>query len=545
MKKRFLGILLAAAMVVGTLTGCGGGSNQGGDTTKPGTTPTADTGAATDKTVVIGMATDLKTLDPGYMYEVFGNMYAYATYDMLYRIEGNDMSNPKPSVATGYTLSDDAMTYTFKLRDDVTFSSGNKLTAKDVVWTINRVRNLKSNTYAHVEGISDIKAPDDTTVVITLKAPDASFITKLASNAYGIVDSEVVKANGGTDAADAATTDKGRDYLDKNSAGSGPFILENWTSGVELVLKKNPTYWGKSGNVERVIIKEIPDANTQIQMLEKGEIDVAFTLNSDNIGQLEGKEGINILRGQSAVCTFLLMNNDAAVGGPMANPDVQQAVRYALDYKGLKTLCGEGASLPLSIVPQGFVGALTRPDDYQNIEKAKELMAKAGYADGFTIKLTTANYDTEGMTWTTIAQKVQSDLAAIGIKVEIETSEIGVVIDQYREAKVPFLVMHWSPDYYEINNQLVFLPGDTVGARANWNKSDNTAKMTELGNGIIGEADNAVRQAKSEELQKLMTENSPYAFLLQHPKVFAASSKLENVVYNDLCKLQLSELNIK
>lgn len=528
--RKLICVGLSASLMLGALAGCNGGSG----------------GGSAGKTVVIGLATDLKTLDTGHMYEVYGNMVAYAMYDMLFRIEGKDMANPKPSLATeDWTLDETGTVYTLPLRQDVTFTSGNKLTAKDVVWTIQRVINLKSNTAAHVAGIQSVEAKDDYTVVITLKEPDASFLTKLASNAYCILDSEVVKANGGTNAADAATADTARAYLDSHSAGSGPFILENWVAGSELTLVKNEKYWGTTGNVEKVIIKEIPDANTQIQMLENGEIDMALSLNADNISQLRGKEGVTILNDQTAVCSFLLMNDDPAVGGPMANPDVQQAVRLAIDYQGLKQMCGEGATLPLSIVPQGFIGAKTRADDYRNVKKARELMAKAGYADGFDIELTAANYNSEGMQWPTIAQKVQADLKEIGINVNIKTAEFSVILDPYRNGEIPFLVMHWSPDYYDINNQLAFLPGDTVGARAKWAVDESNQAMVDLGNKIIGESDKTLRAQYSEQLQDLMAENSPYAFLLQHPKVYAVRDSLESVVYNDLCKVQLTELKVK
>lgn len=542
MKKKLLAALLAACMAFGALTGCGDTNQQKTDQQPADASNTS--APSSDNTVVIGISTDLKTLDPGRMYEVFGNMITYATYDMLFRIEGDDMANPKPSLAQSYTLADDNVTYTFTLRDGVKFTSGNPLTSKDVAWSINRVRNLKSNTVAHVEGIEDIQTPDDKTVVIKLKNPDASFLTKLASNAFCVLDSELVKQNGGTDAADAATTDTAQAFLDQNSAGSGPYKLVSWTPKVELVLEKNSDYWGETGNVDRYIIKEIPDSNSQIQMLEMDEIDVAFTLSSDNIKQLMTKEGIQVMQGQSSVCTFLLMNNDETIGGPMANPSVQQAVRYAIDYQGLKQICGEGATLPFSIVPQGFIGAKTRPDDYRNIEKAKELLSQAGYADGFDITLTAANFDTEGLSWVTIAQKIQSDLAEAGIRVKVETTEVNVAIDQYREGKSPFLIMHWSPDYYDINNQLAFLPGDTVGLRANWPK-EASPEMVELGNKIIGESDAAKRTEYSASLQDMMAENSPYAFLLQHPKNFAVRDRLDNVIYNDLCKLQLVSMNVK
>ena len=148
------------------------------------------------------------------------------------------------------------------------------------------------------------------------------------------------------------------------------------------------------------------------------------------------------------------------------------------------------------------------------------------------------------MKWTTIAQKIQSDLEQIGITVNIETGEVGVVIDQYRNGKSTFLVMHWSPDYYDINNQLAFLPGATVGTRANWGVEGHE-DMLELGQKISEESDNALRAEYSQQLQQLTAEDSPYAFLLQHPKNFAISDTLTNVTYNDLSKIHLCEISVK
>ena len=546
-KKRLICLILSCLLVVCLFAGCSSSKNDGGNDANANE---GSTEAATDNTVVIALASDLKTLDPGQMYEIFGNMICYATYDMLFRISGDNLSDPQPSLVTeDWTLDETRTVYTFPLRQDVYFTSGNQLTAKDVVFTINRVKNLKSNNTPNAEVVVSVEAPDDFTVVITLDKPDASFLTKLASNAFAVLDSEVVKEHGATDAEDAASADTARTWLDANSAGSGPYILESWTQGVEIVLKKNPNYWGECGNVDTFIIKEIPDSNTQIQMLEGDEIDIAFTLNADNIKQLKKedgttKEGITIINGQTSLISFLLMNEDPAIGGPMADHRVQQAVRLAINYQELLDLCGEGATLPLSYIPENFVGGLTRDVSYTDVEAAKALMAEAGYADGFDVVLTTANYDTEGLKWPTIAQKIASDLAQIGINVKIETGEIGVVIDAYREGTCQFLIMHWSPDYYDINNQLAFLPDATVGARANWH-AEGHEDMIALGDLIIGEADPEQRAEDSRQLQTLTAEDSPYAFLLQHPKNFAIGPRVDNVIYNDLVKLQLSEMNVK
>ena len=191
-------MLLAGALALTALTGCNGGSS--GAVTTDGSDNGDSAVSAAPKTVVIGAQSDLVTLDPGNMYEPYANMISYAAYDMLYRVKSGTMGTPEPSVATGYTLDDTNTVYTFTLRDDVVFASGNKLTSKDVVWSINRVLNMKeSNAYSMVKIVEKVEAPDDTTVVFTLSEPDASFLVKLTSNAYCILDSEVVKEHGGSD----------------------------------------------------------------------------------------------------------------------------------------------------------------------------------------------------------------------------------------------------------------------------------------------------------------------------------------------------------
>mgnify|MGYP000957594972 CR=1 FL=1 len=540
--KRILSLLLSVTLLLTVLAGCGGGTqgsvqgNAGGDDAK---------------TIVIGGQSDLVTLDPGNMYEPYANMISYAAYDMLYRVASGTMGTPEPSVATEYTVDDSGTVYTFKLRDDVVFSSGNKLTAKDVVWSINRVLNMKeSNAYANMKIVSKAEATDDTTVVFTLVEPDASFLVKLTSNAYCILDSEVVKEHGGSDAGG----DTAKAWLDTTSAGSGPYVVDSWTPKEQLVLKKNPSYWGEASNVDTIIFREMTSVDAQITALKNGEVDIILGLNTETAKQLDGVEGVTIANGPTALLTFLVMSRDAALSPEMSNPKVQEAVRCALDYESYVTLGGEGCTVPLNFVQQGFSGALNRDlaTEGQNLDKAKALMAEAGCADGFDITLTCASNNSEGLEWTSIAQKVQQDLEAINITVTIDTLETTLVYEKMRDGTMPFYIMFWSPDYYDINNQTAaFLPGvgDTgtaYGNRAMWERTADNEHLWALADEIQVETDEAKRATAAEELQKEYALDNPLAFLLQHPKTFAYSSKtLETVTYNDLCKIELCELTAK
>ncbi|MGX6445812.1 ABC transporter substrate-binding protein [Neobacillus sp. K501] len=502
---------------------------------------TGGSSASNGDTIVIGVASDWKTLDPARAYEVYGNFYFYATYENLYMLEGSELT-PKPALAKEHSVDESGLVYTFKLDEGRKFSSGNAVTANDVVFSFNRTINIKDNASALADGIAKVEATDDKTVVVTLKEKDASFLSKITSNAFAVVDSKVVKEQGGSDAKDASTTDEASTYLDGASAGSGPYVLKKWTPNTEMVLEKNPNYTG-TVNASKIIIKEIPDPNTQIQALEKGEIDVALSVGPDQVKNIKSGGNVKIVSSPTSTISFLLMNNSAEIGKEMADPLVQQAVRYALDYEGFQQLAGDGALLPMSFVQEGFVGAKSRADNYQNLEKAKDLMKQAGFEKGFTIPLTAANYDSEGLSWITIAEKVKEDLSKININVEIKTGEVGVVIEDYRNGKTPFLVMHWSPDYYDLSNQLAFIPGDIVGTRANW-KPEANAELVSLAEQAKVEIDDTKRAEISGKMQEIIAENSPYAFLVQHPKSFAVSSKLEGAAYNDLFKLTLNELKL-
>jgi peptide/nickel transport system substrate-binding protein len=171
------------------------------------------------------------------MYEPYANMVSYAAYDMLYRVESGTMGTPEPSVATGYTIDETNTVYTFTLREDVVFSSGNKLTAKDVAWSVNRVLNMKeSNAYSNVKIVEKVEAPDDYTVVFTLTERDASFLVKLTSNAYCILDSEVVAEHGGSDAG-GDTAKSG--WIPLRRIWS--LYYQSWTPKEQLSLRKTPT----------------------------------------------------------------------------------------------------------------------------------------------------------------------------------------------------------------------------------------------------------------------------------------------------------------
>ena len=177
-------------------------------------------------------------------------------------------------------MSQDGTTYTFKLRPGVKFTSGNPLTANDVRFSLRRLKHLKDNPSFFMDPVKDIEVVNDTTVRIVLAAPDASFLAALAAVPCGVVDSKTVMAQGGTDAEDAKDKDKATEYLNNQSAGSGPYKLVSFTKNDEAVLERNATYWGPKPHFAKIIFKHVQNATTQREMVERGDADIAHDFES-------------------------------------------------------------------------------------------------------------------------------------------------------------------------------------------------------------------------------------------------------------------------
>ncbi len=497
--------------------------------------------ANAESRLILGISPDYSTFDPGHAYEIWATTVLNVTYDNLVKFEGlGDV--PELDAAKSRSASDDGLTWTFKLRDDIQFVSGNKLTAADVKWSFDRVKHLKGNPAFLADNVESVSAPDDETVVIKLGHTDAAFISKLATPAFAILDSKTVEAMGGASGEGASERDTVKAGLNQMSAGSGPYMIESFVPDSEVILVKNPNYRFSVPGADRIHLRAMNDANSQLLAIQKGDIDIAFNINSEHAKQLEGKEGVKVLSSHTMLIDFLLMNMDPEIGGPMSNPDVQDAVRYALDYRGMQTIAGSGAITPQSFIQQGFLGALPpRDPDFQDLEKAMSLMAKAGYADGFTIVFDVATYAMQGVSWTVLGEKIASDLAQIGITAEIRTSEIMVGLAEYRAGKQAFAIWGWGPDYPDPNNQLAFGPGEKVGGgRVNWT-ADMNPELADLIKRAKSETDDAKRGKLLEEIQTIDTEDGPYVFLLQLGRQYAVRDNIENA-YTNYYQLELDQI---
>jgi len=488
-------------------------------------------------TLVIGGTVQFRTLDPGRTIEVTGMQVEKATYDTLVTFNGEDLRTPRPRLAAGWKVSADARTFTFTLRPGVRFVSGNLLTSADVKWTFDRILNLKANTLFLFDSVDAIEAPDPRTVVIRTKAPALSLIPILSHPGLGILDSKLVTQNGGDAGPDANNTDHAEPYLFQHSAGSGPFMIQSYTAGQELVLVRNPNFWGSPARLERIVMRNVPDPVTQALQVVRGDLDMASTIGPDQIPALRRAPNVVVQTSPAATTFYVLMNNASDIGGPLSNPKVQQAVRYALDYDGIMRIAGPGAVRLAGVIPTLLPGSLpasAAPKTDQ--DRARSLLRESGLG---TVS-GTFSYSSDaiqfGIPTALLAQKIQSDLAAVGIQLKLDGLPNVTALTLYRGGKDQFGVWGWAADYPDATDFLVYAPGRVVGKRAGWlpSASPEAAKLAALADATEAEVDDKKRVGMLQQFERTLAQIGPYVPLFQPSIPYAFRSNVQEVTYNSV-----------
>ncbi|MBX3082463.1 MAG: ABC transporter substrate-binding protein [Anaerolineae bacterium] len=513
--KKFLSLLLVLLIAVAALPGL------------------AAVRAQEQKTFVIGLSENSTSLDPARGYDSETSIIHAATYETLVTFPPDSVDQIIPGLATSWTISDDGLTYTFTLAEGRKFASGNELTADDVVFSYNRLINVKGNPSSVAATIDSVTASDAKTVVIKLKKNDPAILAELAFSGFSVSDSKVVKEHGGTDAADADKTDTAEAWLNNNSVGTGPYVLTKWEKDTEIVLAKNPNYNGSMApGFDQIIIRNIPEASAQKAALEAGDIDLAFDLSADQMASLKSNPDLKVYEGIGPYVFFLLMNQDPAIGGPMSNPKVQQAVRLAIDYAGIAKLVGGASATPGSLIPLGFATAFTTDQAIkQDVEAAKALIAESGLTD-ITTDLNYWDTTYSGVNIGVVAQKIQADLKEIGITVNLTGGDIQVKLASYRDGKDPFGLWFWGPDFIDPLNYAEFLPAMKVGTRANWTNDNSDKEIQDLRDAVLTETDAAKRADLFAKIQAYWQKAGPFAPLLQSPTQIGYRADLKGFAYN-------------
>ena len=486
------------------------------------------------KVLTVATLLNIKTLDLGRTLENGTNNIAHVTYDTLVTFTGEDLTTIRPSLATRWSTSPDGLTYTFTLRPNVKFASGNPLTSADVKWSFERIMHIKGNGAWLLDGVDAVLTPDPATVVIKLSRPVPALLPILTAPPLSPLDMKVVTANGGDAGTEAKDKDTAEGYLNAHSAGSGAFVMTSYVPNQEIVLVKNPTYWRGPSDLDRVVLRSVIEPSAQALMVQKGDIDIAVNIQADQARQLRHAPGVTVKTSPALNVVNVILNNNPQVGGPFSHPKVRQAIRYAIDYQGVMALAAPGSVRSAGIIPPSFPGARPRSEAAKtDRERARALLKEAnlGSIDGTFIYSSTLS--SFGVDTSILSQKLQLDLAAVGIKVKLVDLPYAIQVQMYRDGKVPMGLGGWLADYMDMSDYLVFLPGRTVGKRLQWfpDSSPDAQEITELGKRTETEVNRTKAIALYQQLDRRISDAGPYIPLFQPAVPYAFRSNIKGVTY--------------
>lgn len=481
--------------------------------------PMAHAATPADTLVIAKQIDDIISLDPAEAYELSGIEVISNTYDRIMRFEPTDVNSLVPGVAESVTVGDDHTTFTFKIRAGQKFASGNPVTAGDAAWSLQRVIKLEKTPVFLLSQLGWTKdnidtmvtAPDDSTLVVKI---GVNFAPSLVYALLGSVVGSVVDEK--TAMAHEANGDFGNAWLKNNSAGSGAYVLKNWTPNDSVSLEANPNYRGGVAALKRVVIRHIPEASAQRLALEKGDVDVADNLTPDQVAALSGNADVAVTTIPQALLYYIGLNVKTK---ELSDPKVRQALRYLVDYDGMANSFMKGAAqVHQSFWAEGFWASYNENPYKLDVAKAKQLLTEAGYPDGFSLDLDAPNF----APFVNMAQSVQSTFAEAGVKVNIVSSEMAPMLTKYRARQHQALMVYWGPDYMDphtnadgfvtnIDNTDAATGGKPLAWRNSW-QDEALVKATA---DAAQEADEAKRKDDYIELQKKVLDAGPYIIMFQ------------------------------
>lgn len=485
---------------------------------------------------------DIITMDPGEAFELSAAEVSGNTYDLLVRLDLSDTSKVKGDLAESWTVSDDALTYTFKLKPGMKFASGNPITAADVAYSFERAVKLNKSPAFILQqfGLTGdniaekAKAADDLTFVFTVDKPYApSFVLNcLTATVAMVVDSKLVKENTKpmTPSADYKyDNDFGNDWLKTNYAGSGPFKLREWRANEVVVMERNDNYHGEKAKLARVVYRNVKESATQRLMLEKGDIDVARNLDPGDFDAVSKNPDLATISASKGTVYYISLNQK---NPNLAKPEVREAFKYLVDYDAIGATLIKGiGEVHQTFLPKGDLGALEDKPFKLDLAKAKELLEKAGLKDGFTTTMDVRSIQPV----TGVAESIQQTAGQAGIKIEIVPGDGKQTLTKYRARTHDIYIGQWGQDYFDPNsnaetftsnpNNADDSPNKTLAWRNAWDVPDLTKKTADA----LLERDSDKRAALYHELQKTVLESSPFVIMWQQTEVAGYRKNLKDL----------------
>ncbi len=503
MLKRILSLMLVLMLVLGALSGCAStpAAEEPAAEEPAAEEPAAEEPAPVKDTIVVALSADITSLDPMGHNDTKSEKVSFLVFNRLFRL--NTDFEVVPDLAESWEQPTPEE-WVIKIKEGVKFHDGSDLTADDVVYSLLRSKEMPKVQQVLSE-VASVEKVDEYTVKVTTNTPFAPFLYTLVHAGTSIVPENAAPA--------------GEEISDP--VGSGPYTFKDWQSGDKVTLEKFDAYFDADnmGQTQNIVFRIIPEGTSRTIALETGEVDVVDELETIDIAKVEENPDLALLTKPSTKLDFFAMNSEKE---PFGNELIRQAFNYAIDKEAVMEVAINGAGvIAESIMAPSFLGYTPGPYSYDP-EKAKELLAAAGYGDGLDIVIWASGDERKR-----IAEVIQAYLLDVGVTSSIEMFEWGTYIDRILAGEAQTFVLAWTsnpdpdatltPHYFSGNI------GGMNFSRTNDPAIDDMLKVARE------ELDLAKRKALYEEFHTYVMEKAPIVPLFVKSNVSGANAGLKGV----------------
>lgn len=504
--------------------------------------------------LVFGRSGDSSTLDPSKATDGESFYGTTQVYDTLVQFKLGS-TEIEPALAKSYEVSEDGLTYTFHLREGVYFAPTKyfqervEMTADDVVFSLKRQFD-KNHPYNKVNGphdywsamdmdniVKDVEKVDKYTVKITLKKKEAPFLANMAMDFASILCEKY--------ANELLAKNKASD-ITRYPVGTGPFVFVEWKKDDRMIFVANKDYWGGKPHLDRLIIRVIPNPSVRAAELKAGQIQVMDFPNPAELKELEKNPNIKVLKKEGMNVGYMAMNQKRA---EFKNPLVRQAINHAINKKAIVDAIYEGlGSVAHSPIPPSMWSYTNDITKYEyNPTLAKELLAKAGYPNGFKTNMwvlpVSRAYMPDGKR---VAEVVQADLAKIGIEAKITTYDYTTYLEKTKNLEHDLAFSGWIGDNGDPDNFLYTLLSK---AAANLPANNYSAWENDEFNNLITKAketsNHEERVKLYEEAQKVFAKDAPWVTIANAVNVVPMLNKVQGFEIDPVGKRRFNKVWIE
>ncbi len=531
--KKLLILILALVLTFSlTLAGCTQDAgedveNDADEEAAAGEEAAGEEEAAEPKTLVFARSGDSVGLDPA---NVTDGESLYVTGSILDTLLAYDMDNTNvvPALATEWkTVDEENKVWELKLREGVKFHDGTDFNAEAVKFNFERWMN-EDNEYRYpgenyeyysymfngFPGVIDeVVVVDEYTVQIVLNTPSAPFLNNIAMAPFAIMSPEAIKTHG--------------EDIFKNPVGTGPFKFVEWVKDDKIILEKNDEYWGEEAKLDQIIFRSIPDNSARLLELQSGSIDMMIGVSPDDAQIVEDDPELDLYLRPSMNIGYFSLNMNKE---PFDNIKVRKAINYAVDKQGIiDAFYGGLAESAKNPLPPSLWGYNDEIEPYEyNPEKAKELLAEAGYEDGFSMTLWAMPVARPYMPQPKeIATALQQQFAAVNIDSEIVTMDWATYLDKTREGEHDTCLLGWTGDNGDPDNFItVLLHSESSGNVSFYKNEEVDSKLMEAQSNPNKEE----RIALYKEVQQIIHDDAPWVPLVHSTPPIAAKKTVTGFV---------------